>query len=216
MKKPFKLLPIGLIVSIIFFVQCSKNDEVPKIINEEKISQNLKQYAEDFFKASLNIDEEFAKNVQIKRDPSFKKAVLLAKTERDLGIIMKNAGFINSETILTLIKKRLEIQNNFRASNQDFYHLEADKKNELLNKQYDLVLEKYIDQQNSFPKISSCANSFNTDISRCNRTYGKCAVIAILAAAEGLVPGLIVGVFCAWDLVDCKADAKEDYSDCVN
>ena len=128
MKKPFKLLPIGLIVSIIFFVQCSKNDEVPKIINEDKISQNLKQYAEDFFKASLNIDEEFAKNVQIKRDPSFKKAVLLAKTERDLGIIMKNAGFINSETILTLIKKRLEIQNNFRASNQDFYHLEADKK----------------------------------------------------------------------------------------
>ena len=79
MKKPFKLLPIGLIVSIIFFVQCSKNDEVPKIINEDKISQNLKQYAEDFFKASLNIDEEFAKNVQIKRDPSFKKAVLLAK-----------------------------------------------------------------------------------------------------------------------------------------
>ena len=59
MKKPFKLLPIGLIVSIIFFVQCSKNDEVPKIINEDKISQNLKQYAEDFFKASLNIDEEF-------------------------------------------------------------------------------------------------------------------------------------------------------------
>jgi hypothetical protein len=129
---------------------------------------------------------------------------------------LKNAGVLNSETILTLIKKRIEIQNNFRVENPNFYLLEISKRSNLITKQYDLVLEEYIAKQNISAKTSSCAGTYNTGVSRCNRTFGKCAAVAVIAAAEGFFPGVVVGVFCAWDLSDCKSDALEDYESCQN
>lgn len=86
----------------------------------------------------------------------------------------------------------------------------------MVNKQYDLVLENYIAKQSYNAKTTSCGSDYTTDIGRCNRTYGKCAIVAVIAAAEGLVPGLVVGVFCAWDLSDCNSDALVDYESCKN
>jgi hypothetical protein len=127
---------------------------------------------------------------------------------------MKNAGVTNSLAIIDLIKSRIEIQNKFRDENPDFYLLESHEKNELFNQQFDLVLENHFPDQSKYPTIFSCASDYNKDISRCNRDYFKCSATAVLAAAGGFWPGIVVGVFCMWDLTDCRGDAKEDLADC--
>lgn len=216
MKKTFIFLVSLLIFSSGIFIACSKDVEIPTAVNEQNLNQNLKKYSEDFWKTTILIDNEFAKNKKINKDSSFKNTLLLAKNENEVSQILKNAGVLNSETILTLIKKRIEIQNNFRVENPNFYLLEISKRSNLITKQYDLVLEEYIAKQNISAKTSSCAGTYNTGVSRCNRTFGKCAAVAVIAAAEGFFPGVVVGVFCAWDLSDCKSDALEDYESCQN
>ena len=86
----------------------------------------------------------------------------------------------------------------------------------MVNTQYDLVLNSYLIKQSTNVSTQSCGTDYTKDIGRCNNTYGKCAIVAVIAAVDGIVPGLIVGVFCAWDLSDCREDAKEDYVDCIN
>ena len=216
MKKIFKILSLGVILSSLIFISCEKDGEIKTEINEQTITQNLKQLSEDFLDKTIEIDNEFAKNQTINSDASYKNALLLSKTENDIKIVLKKSCILNSETILKLVKERINLQNNFRIKNPDFYLLDENKRADLLNNQYDLVLENYIANQNSNAKTTSCAGQYNTDIGRCNRTYGKCALVAVIAAADGLVPGLVVGVFCAWDLSDCKSDAREDYESCMN
>jgi hypothetical protein len=216
MKKLFKILSLGLILCNLIFISCEKDGEIKTEINQQKIIQNLKQLSEDFLDKTIEIDNEFAKNKTISSDASYKNSLLLSKTENDIKNVLKKAGILNSETILKLVKERINLQNNFRINNPDFYLLDENKRADLLNNQYDLVLSNYIANQNSNAKNKSCAGQYNTDIGRCNRTYGKCALIAVIAAADGLVPGLVVGVFCAWDLSDCKSDAREDYESCMN
>jgi len=216
MKKTFKILSLGVIMSSLIFISCEKDGEIKTEINEQKITQNLKQLSEDFLDKTIEIDNKFAKNQRINSDASYKNSLLLSKTENDIKIVLKKAGILNSETILKLVKERINLQNNFRIKNPDFYLLDENKRADLLNNQYDLVLENYIANQNSNAKTTSCGGQYNTDIGRCNRTYGKCALVAVIAAADGLFPGLVVGVFCAWDLSDCKSDAREDYESCMN
>jgi hypothetical protein len=215
-------------MSITSFYGCKKNNtDLP----ETKIILNLKKYSEDFLKLTIQIDDEFSKNPRKNIKPDFKKDLSLAKTEKDIIKSLKNAGILNSEAIITLIKSRIELENNFRVQNPDFYLLDVEKRTRLVNSQYDLVLEAPLLKQNKPAKItssqdhffkpaepsiiSSCASIYNTDIGRCNNSYGKCAIVAVIAAADGLIPGLVVGVFCAWDLMDCKADAREDYEYCI-
>lgn len=210
MKKLLNFLVLVVFVFSLFLISCEKDET----INEQKISQNLKQFSEDFLKQTIEIDNEFAKNRKINLDASFKNTLLLAKTEEDVKMSLKNAGILNSETILKLVKNRINLENNFRTQNPDFYLLDVNKRTDLVNKQYDLVLENYIAKLSYNAKTTSCGGDYNRDIGRCNRTYGKCGIVAVIAAAEGLVPGLVVGVFCAWDLSDCRSDALEDYQSC--
>jgi hypothetical protein len=216
MKKIFKILSLGLILPSLIIISCEKDGDIKTEINEQKITQNLKQLSEDFLDKTIEIDNEFAKNQTINIDASYKNSLLLSKTENDIKIVLKKAGILNGETILKLVKQRINLQNNFRIKNPDFYLLDENKRADLLNNQYDLILENYIANQNSKAKTTSCSGQYNTDIGRCNRTYGKCALVAVIAAADGLFPGLVVGVFCAWDLSDCKSDAREDYESCMN
>lgn len=212
MKKLLNFLVLVVFVFSLFLISCEKDET----INEQKISQNLKQFSEDFLKQTIEIDNEFAKNRKINLDASFKNTLLLAKTEEDVKMSLKNAGILNSETILKLVKNRINLENNFRTQNPDFYLLDVNNRTDLVNKQYDLVLENYIAKQSYNAKTTSCASDYNTDISRCDRTFSKCAIVAVIAAEPGILPGLIVGVFCAWDLSDCKSDALVDYESCKN
>ena len=226
-KSKFFVFALLFIMIVTGFYACKKNNtDLP----ETKIILNLKKYSEDFLKLTIQIDDEFSKNPRKNIKPDFKKDLSLAKTEKDIIKSLKNAGILNSEAIITLIKSRIELENNFRVQNPDFYLLDVEKRTRLVNSQYDLVLEAHLLKQNKPAKItssqdhffkpaepsiiSSCASIYNRDIGRCNNSYGKCAIVAVIAAADGLIPGLVVGVFCAWDLMDCKADAREDYEYC--
>lgn len=210
MKELFKFPVLVFFVFSLFLISCEKDES----INEQKLSQNLKQFSEDYLKQTIEIDNEFAKSRTKKLDASFKNTLLQAKTEEDVNISLKNAGILNSDTILKLVINRINLQNNFRTHNPDFYLLDVNKRTSLLNNQYDVVLENYIEKQSYVAKTTSCGSDYNRDISRCNRTFGKCGIVAVIGAAEGLIPGLIIGVFCAWDLSDCKSYALEDYQSC--
>ncbi len=176
----------------------------------------LKEYSEDFLKFSIDIDKEFSKNSKISGDEKFRKEILSAKDESELASIMKNAGVINSLAIIELIKSRIEMQNNFRVENPDFYLLASPERNELFYQQFDLVLDKHFPNLSKYPTTSmiSCGSDYNRSISRCNRTFYRCSSAAILVAAGGFFPGLVAAVFCMWEITDCRSDANEDFADC--
>ena len=179
-----------VLISIILF-SCSNDNETQKVINEKQIVENLKKYSKDFLQKSIELDQAFAKTPSSKRIISYKTELLNVKNDSEFNQLMTKAGFVNSDEILTLLKKR----------------------NSLINKEYNIVLEEYISSQNNNIISRSCASSYNSDVNHCNRDYGKCAITAVIAASGGIWPGLAVGAFCAWDLLDCKSDALED---CIN
>ncbi len=204
-----------VLISIILF-SCSIDNETQKVINEKQIVENLKKYSKDFLQKSIELDQAFAKTPSSKRIISYKTELLNVKNDSEFNQLMTKAGFVNSDEILTLLKKRFELENNFRDQNPDFYIFDIKKRNSLINKEYNIVLEEYISSQNNNIISRSCASSYNSDVNHCNRDYGKCAITAVIAASGGIWPGLAVGAFCAWDLLDCKSDALEDYEDCIN
>jgi hypothetical protein len=204
-----------VLISIILF-SCSNDNETQKVINEKQIVENLKKFSTDFLQKSIELDEAFAKTPSSNRMNSYKNELLKVKNDSEFNQLMTSAGFVNSDEILTLLKNRFELENNFRDQNPDFYLFDIKKRSYLINKEYNIVLEEYISSQNNNYLSRSCASSYNTDVNRCNRDYGKCAITAIIAASGGIWPGLAVGAFCAWDLFDCKSDALEDYEDCIN
>ncbi len=213
MKNLLKISTIGLFIYTI--VACTNDDSSKNELNREKVTQNVKQYSEDFLYLTNEIDKEFGKNhSKISKNSDLKNNLLSAKTENEVISIMISAGISNYETIVMLVNKRVLLQNNFRKQNPDFYLLDINERSELVNTQYDIVLENYLATKLSNTNKKSCASTYNTSIGRCNRSFGKCAITAVIAAAEGILPGLAVGVFCAWDLSDCKSDALEDYEDC--
>ncbi|WGK94796.1 MULTISPECIES: hypothetical protein [Flavobacterium] len=208
-----------LIIFVLFcfaFVSCSIDNETQKVINEKQIVENLKKFSKDFLQKSIELEEAFAKSPSSNRIISYKNELLNVKSDSEFNQLMTSAGFINSNEILTLLKSRIELENNFRNQNPDFYLFDVNKRNSLLNKEYNIVLEEYISTQNNNITLRGCGSTYNRDVSRCNRDYGKCAITAVIAAAGGIWPGLAVGAICAWDLIDCKSDALEDYEDCIN
>ena len=119
-----------VLISIILF-SCSIDNETQKVINEKQIVENLKKFSKDFLQKSIELDEAFAKTPSSKRIISYKNELLNVKNDSEFNQLMTRAGFVNSDEILTLLKKRLELENNFRDQNPDFYIFDI-KKNEIL------------------------------------------------------------------------------------
>jgi hypothetical protein len=214
--KNFRIsLTIICLTLSIFLVNCS-DSTMPEIeSNEQLINENLKKFSIDFLQKSIEIEFEFDKTPKTERNVNFKNELLSVKNDNDFNQIMQKSGFNNSEKLLALFKTRYEIENNFRIKNPEFYRYNLEKRTTMLNSNYEQVYQEYILTQNTMMINTTCAGAYNTQIDRCNRTFGKCAVVAIIAAAGGLWPGVVVGAFCAWDLSDCKSDAWEDYEACI-
>ena len=199
-----------------------KHYETQKLVDENKIIENLKIFSKNFFQISLEIDEAFNKTPKSNINVLLKNKVLNINNDLQFNQVMTSIGFINSNEILILLKKRHDLVSIFRSQTPDFYLLDLNTRNELFTREYNLVLEEYFQSNNSLSKnlpdysTESCESIYNTAIGRCNRDYGKCAATAIIAAAGGFWPGVGVAIFCAWDLSDCRSDAREDYESCIN
>ena len=204
-----------LIAFLMQFVNCSSDISKVETTEKKSIEENLKKYAIDFLNASMEIESEFLKNKNISEQYLFKNQLMKTQNEAEIITILEQANINNSRTIVNLIKKRIFLQSAFRADNKDFYKLDMQTRTTLFNNIYDKELNNFFTLQNTSSKLLSCAGTYNTTISRCNRTFGKCAAVAVIAAADGLIPGLVVGIFCAWDLSDCKDDAMADYESCL-
>jgi hypothetical protein len=221
-----KIKILGVVIlSVLFFINCSNSDIDKTKIDEKLISVNLKAFSEEYIKMSDEINIEFSKNSLVRLNQDNINSLNSARNENDVSIALKKGGAKNSIGIISLLKKRILLQNDFRNKNFDYYKLTVQRRKELLDKEYDNALENYINKESEKLKLNGstlkgvlppCGYAYNTTISRCNRDYGKCGIVAVIAAAEGIVPGLVVGVFCAWDLSDCKADAQADYQNCKN
>jgi hypothetical protein len=200
------------------FLSCTKENTSDLKSDENTIYTNLQSYSKEYINIAIDIDRGFAKNSRISFDEKLKNSLNSAKNETDIKIALENAGVNNSNEIIFLLKKKISIQNNFRKQNPNFYKLDLQKRNELFNEVFDSTLNNFIEAKNTISslRITSCAGTYNTSVSRCNKTYYKCGGLAIIAAADGIVPGLLVGVFCAWDLSDCKSYALDDYNSCMN
>lgn len=200
----------------------NQNSEVQESIDENKIIENLKKFSKDFLQISLQIDEALNETSKTDINIAIKSKIFDVKNDLQFNQFMTSLGFINSDAILELLKKQHSLVSNFRTQNPDFYLFDLNKRNELFTREYNLVLDEYFQSNNRLFKnqptfsTESCESVYNTAIGRCNRDYGKCAAVAVLAAAGGLWPGLSVAVFCAWDLSDCRSDAREDYESCIN
>ena len=227
-KNPF----IILILLSSSFGSCSKDLDIQTALNERKIIQNLQEYCRNYLELTILIDQEFGSNYRKSRKFSLKNDVLFAKTETEIKTILERTGIKNGDEIIGLIKKRLVLENNFRLQNPDFYFLNISKRTSLLNQQYDLALDNYIDKQNSIGGVpnkkydlvlenyivkfnsleiaSTHQSSYNLALGGCNINYGKSAALGIVDVEEGLVSGVIVGVIGAWDLSDCKKNAQEE------
>lgn len=217
MKKTNPNLICLVVLFSFFFIQCTTNEKTDPKNNQNLILQNINEYSEKFLSASIDIEREFLKNKFIERNSKLKNELLLCKNEEQIRAILAKAGVSNGEEVIALIKKSIVIQNEFRKQNPDFYLMEIKERTKLLETQFNVVLENYLALNlNNNITNRSCAGTYNLDISRCNRSYGKCAVFAVIAAADGIIPGIIGGIYCAWDLSDCKNEALEDYEDCIN
>ena len=217
MKKTNPNLVCLVLLFLFLFIQCTTNEKIDLKSNQNLITQNIKEYSEKFLSASIDIESEFLKNKFIDRNSKLKNELLLCKNEEQIKSILTKAGVSNEEEVIALIKKSIVIQNEFRKQNPDFYLMEVTERTKLLETQFNIILENYqsLNLTNNLTS-RSCAGTYNLDISRCNRSYGKCAIFAVIAAAEGIIPGIIGGIYCAWDLSDCKYEALEDYEDCIN
>lgn len=217
MKKTNPNLVFVVVFFSFIFIQCTTNEKIDLKSNQNLITQNIKEYSEKFLAVSIDIEREFLKNKYIERNSKLKNELLLCKNEEQIKSILTKAGVSNEEEVIALIKKSIAIQNEFRKQNPDFYLMEVAERTKLLETQFNVVLKNYLSLNlTNITTNRSCAGTYNIDISRCNRSYGKCAVFAVIAAAEGVIPGIIGGIYCGWDFLDCKSEALEDYEDCIN
>jgi site-specific DNA-adenine methylase len=142
-------------------------------------------------------NEDLVKIIQLLKEENekLKNELLLCKNEEQIKSILTKAGVSNEEEVIALIKKSIVIQNEFRKQNPDFYLMEVTERTNLLETQFNIILENYqsLNLTNNLTS-RSCAGTYNLDISRCNRSYGKCAIFAVIAAAEGIIPGIIGGI----------------------
>lgn len=210
------LTSIILLFSTIIFIACTNEDEInsKNQFNSANLKINLKNYVEENHRICSEISSALITNSGIRFKSDFAAHLNSCKTENDVKELIDNQGLKNSQIIFALLKESIANQNKFRQYNPSFYQLSPEKKLEILNNTFEMYVKNKENIKNQ--KTLSCASSYNTSISRCNRDYTGCAVVAVLAAADGIIPGLIAGGYCMWSHSNCLQDASNDYEACKN
>lgn len=245
MKKMFFVI-VMMIVAFVVSISCS-NEPINENISNSSTSmttviENLDIYSNEYAKNNYKILEALGRNKKLEFNAGFLNALLHTKNGNDLKILFQNAGIDNSIEVLGLLKKSIQIQSDFRKVNPIFYKLDIQKRTELLEKSFEVVLKR-IDLSNSIgymaqrgvtsgfvnympfeaaPLIptdlvgANCYSIYVKERKRCERDFFVCGGFALASALYTVGWGTVVGAaYCSVTLNICGMDAQEDYSDCL-
>lgn len=246
MKKMFFVI-VMMIVAFVINTSCS-NEPINENISNSSTSmttviKNLDIYSNEYAKNNYKILEALGRNKKyLNLTQVFLNALLYTKNENDLKILFQSAGIDNSIEVIGLLKKSVQIQSDFRKANPSFYKLDIQKRTELLEKSFEVVLKR-IDLSNSIgymtqrgatsgfvnympfeaaPLIptdlvgANCYNIYVKEKKRCERDFFICGGFALASALYTVGWGTVVGAaYCSVTLNICGMDAQEDYSHCL-
>ncbi len=235
-----------MIVAFFGSISCS-NEPINEVVTNGKLSmttviENLDIYSNEYAKNNYKILEALGRNKEREFNAGFLNALLYAKNENDLKILFQSAGIDNSIEVVGLLKKSVQIQSDFRKSNPSFYKLDIQKRTELLEKSFEVVLKR-IDLSNSigymaqrgvasgfvnympfeadpiFPANlaeANCRNIYMKERKRCERDFFICGGFALASAVYTVGWGTVIGAaYCSVTVNVCGMDAEEDYSHCL-
>ena len=180
---------------------------------------NLLNYTNAFLKNDVEIINLLSKNIGLKLDDSFIKNLQNCKSEEEVAVLFSKSNIQNSSELISQIKNGIELTNNFKNNNSDFYKNDENSRNELLTKSLDISFNNtnYNVVLNSPSAKRSCYGEWSVAVNRCNRNFAIAGTGAVIAAGfTGGIGGLISGGVACAVLWYCKSDALDDYNDCIS
>ena len=189
--------------------------------NKEDVDQNLFIYSQKVLAHTRRLKLILNKYKNLKLDDKFFQSATACKNESSLEVILKGVGVSNPKELISILKEVSTIQNEFRELTPSFYQLSLDERN--------LKVSKALDNSWSSPSSivgfsapaqggpTQCQNTYNLEMSRCDRDYFVCSGIAIATAGlTGGIGGGIVAVGCMISYHNCRGDASVDLNNCLN
>ena len=181
--------------------------------------KNLLNYTNAFLKNDVEIINLLSKNKGLKLDDSFMKNIQNCKSEEEVAVLFSRSNIQNSSDLISQIKKGIELTNNFKKNNPDFYKNDEKTRSELLTKSLDVSFNNtdYNVVLSSPSAKRSCYGQWQVAVGRCNRNFAIAGTAAVIAAGfTGGIGGLIGGGVACAVLWNCKSDALDDYNDCIS
>ena len=163
--------------------------------------KNLLNYTNAFLKNDVEVISLLSKNKDLKLDDTFVKTLQNCKSEEEIIVLFSKNNIQNSSELLSQIKKGIELTNNFKKSNPEFYKNDEKTRTDLLTKSLDVSFNNtdYNVAMSSPSAKRSCYQQWQVAVGRCNRNFAIAGTAAVIAAGlTGGIGGLIGGgVACA-------------------
>ena len=182
-------------------------------------NNNLLNYTDAFLKNDVEIINLLLKNKDLKFDDVYISNLQNCKTENELISLLSKNNVQNSSELIAQIYKGIELTNNFKKDNQDFYKNDEVTRKKLLDEALEVSFANtnYNNVMNTTESRRSCYEQWQVAAGRCNRNFAIAGTGAVIAAGlTGGFGGLIAGGIAMANFWNCRQDALDDYNDCIN
>jgi len=180
--------------------------------------KKLLEYTDLFLKNQVEVINLLSKNKDLKLDANFVKNLQDCKSEEEINNLFLKNNIRNSLDLIQQINNGVELTNNFKKGNQDFYKNDQETINNLFNEAIEISLSNTdfnVEMTSPSAKLD-CYSAWRKAVGRCNRNFAIQGAGAVLAAGlTSGIGGLIGGEIACVNLWNCKSDALEDYNDCI-
>jgi hypothetical protein len=218
--KNLSLKSIAFLMISVFLNSCNVQtiDDQPteQAVDLNFSSADLNKNITEFIVIDQNLNDKIEQSLMLNNNLQFQNdaAAQLQKctSNADLTKLFSGFGISNNIEIIKLLEEKVKFQKLFVKNNPQFYNLTLLERTELVKSLIDKQIVLPTGKNNY--ETQSCASTYNTAISRCNRDALIGSSAAIIAAGAGLFPGLLAAAYVMIAHHNCTADAREDYEAC--